>query len=147
MTAITSPRVGCGAAIMDGGGRILLLRRLKQPEAGCWGLPGGKVDPYETTAHAAEREIREELGIIIQARDLLCLVEQMDARAGYHWLSPVYLVTSWQGMPTLMEPDKHEGPCWYALDGLPADLTEPTRHALAALRMRSERSQENNVKV
>ncbi|MHC0613932.1 NUDIX hydrolase [Komagataeibacter oboediens] len=147
MTAITSPRVGCGAAIMDRDGRILLLRRLKQPEAGCWGLPGGKVDPYETTAHAAEREIKEELGITIQARDLLCLVEQMDARAGYHWLSPVYLVTSWQGVPTLMEPDKHEGPCWYALDALPAELTEPTRQALAALRTRPEQSQENNVKV
>lgn len=147
MTAITGPRVGCGAAIIDEKGRILLLRRLKQPEAGCWGLPGGKVDPYETTAHAAEREIAEELGITIQARDLLCLVEQMDADAGYHWISPVYLVTSWQGVPTPMEPEKHEGPRWYALDALPADLTEPTRHALKALQARSAATAQNNIKV
>jgi ADP-ribose pyrophosphatase YjhB (NUDIX family) len=25
-------------------GRILLMRRLKAPEAGCWGIAGGKVD-------------------------------------------------------------------------------------------------------
>ncbi|MCE2575436.1 NUDIX domain-containing protein [Komagataeibacter sp. FNDCR2] len=136
MTDRTGPRVGCGAAIMDRDGRILLLRRLRGLEAGCWGLPGGKVDPYETTAHAAEREIAEELGMTIQARDLLCLVEEMDATGGHHWVSPVYLVTSWQGEPRLMEPEKHEGPHWYAPDSLPDRLTTPTRQALAALRRR-----------
>ncbi|AXY22197.1 CTP pyrophosphohydrolase [Komagataeibacter saccharivorans] len=137
MANTTGPRVGCGAAIIDSDGRILLLRRLRGLEAGCWGLPGGKVDPYETTAHAAEREIHEELGITIQARDLLCLVEEMDAIGGHHWVSPVYLVTSWQGEPALMEPEKHEGPQWFAPDCLPDDLTTPTRQALAALRQRS----------
>ncbi|MFT8710731.1 NUDIX domain-containing protein [Komagataeibacter rhaeticus] len=136
MTDMTGPRVGCGAAIIDREGRILLLRRLRAPEAGCWGLPGGKVEPYETTVHATEREIQEELGITIQAHDLLCLVEQMDAIGGHHWIAPVYLVTSWQGEPTLMEPEKHEGPRWYAFDELPDELTVPTRQAIAALQAR-----------
>lgn len=140
MSDMTGPRVGCGAAIIGRDGRILLLRRLRAPEAGCWGLPGGKVEAYETTAHATEREIHEELGITIQARDLLCLVEQMDAVEGHHWIAPVYLVTAWQGEPALMEPEKHEGPRWYALDDLPDALTVPTRQAIAALQARQGRN-------
>jgi ADP-ribose pyrophosphatase YjhB (NUDIX family) len=34
-------------------GRILLIQRRKQPEAGAWGLPGGKVDWMEPAAVAA----------------------------------------------------------------------------------------------
>ena len=136
MTDGTCPRVGCGAAIIDRDGRILLLRRLRAPEAGCWGLPGGKVEMYETTAQATEREINEELGIIIQAHDLLCLVEQMDEVGGHHWIAPVYLVTTWQGVPALMEPEKHEGPRWYGFDELPDELTVPTRQAILALNAR-----------
>lgn len=36
------PEAGCGAAILDGQGRLLLIQRLREPEAGAWGLPGGK---------------------------------------------------------------------------------------------------------
>ena len=56
------PRVGCGAAIVRNG-RILLVRRKRMPEADHWGLPGGKVDPFETVPAAVVREVREELGI------------------------------------------------------------------------------------
>lgn len=56
------PLVGCGAAIVDGS-RILLVKRRRQPEAGHWGLPGGKVDWLERVEHAVIREIREELGV------------------------------------------------------------------------------------
>jgi ADP-ribose pyrophosphatase YjhB (NUDIX family) len=65
----TEPRVGCGAAIMRDG-KLLLIQRRREPEAGHWGLPGGKVDLYETMAAAAEREIFEELGLTIRARTL-----------------------------------------------------------------------------
>lgn len=58
----TEPRLGCGAAIVIDG-RILLVRRLRDPEAGRWGLPGGKVDLYETVAAAIEREIKPTLTI------------------------------------------------------------------------------------
>lgn len=46
-------------------GRILLLRRgLTAPWApGKWGLPGGYVEPGETPAQAAVRELSEEAGI------------------------------------------------------------------------------------
>jgi 8-oxo-dGTP diphosphatase len=127
------PRLGCGVAIVVDG-RILLLKRRTDPEAGCWGLPGGKVDLYETAAHAAEREIREELGIGIAATTLLCLVDQIDQARGEHWFAPVYLVRTFTGEPVIVEPDKHDGLAWFPLDAPPEGLTVPTIAALRALR-------------
>lgn len=132
----TEPRVGCGVAIVVDGA-ILLLRRKTEPEAGCWGLPGGKIDLYETAAQAAEREIAEELGIGVRCTDLLCLVNQIDREKGTHWVAPVYRVERYDGEPRNCEPKKHEGPRWFPLDALPPELTTPTRTAVAALERRA----------
>ncbi|MGF7149090.1 ADP-ribose pyrophosphatase YjhB (NUDIX family) [Sphingomonas zeicaulis] len=131
----SEPRAGCGAAIVVDG-RILLVRRMKEPEAGAWGLPGGKIDLFESAAAATRREIAEELGIAIAPVDLLCFVDQIDEAAGTHWVAPVYLVTNFIGEPVNLEPTKHDGMDWFALDALPERLTTPTRAAVAALRGR-----------
>lgn len=128
------PRVGCGAAIVENG-RLLLVRRRREPEAGRWGLPGGKVDPYETVREATSREIREELGIIIDPTELLCVVDQIDRAAGHHWIAPVFRVDRFGGMPAIMEPDALSDLGWFELDGLPADLTQATIQAVAAMRL------------
>jgi len=129
------PRVGCGAAIVRDGA-ILLMRRLKAPEAGCWGIAGGKVDLYETASEAARREIAEELGVAIAAEPLLCIVDQIDREAGEHWLSAVFLAETFKGEPRLLEPHKHEGLAWFDLNATPAPLTAAAAAAIAALRRR-----------
>lgn len=131
----SEPRAGCGAAIVAGG-RILLVRRRTEPEAGAWGLPGGKIDLFEPAAEAVRREIAEEIGIAIAPVDLLCFVDQIDRAASTHWVAPVYLVTDFTGTPANLEPAKHDGMAWFALDALPERLTTPTRAAVAALRAR-----------
>lgn len=126
------PEAGCGAAILDDQGRLLLIQRLREPEAGAWGLPGGKIDFGERAADTARREILEELGIEIELTGLACIAETIDAGDGRHWVAPVYDARILSGTPEVLEPEKHGGWGWFALDALPAQLTSPVRDWLAA---------------
>ena len=42
---------------------VLLIQRNKPPSEGLWTLPGGRIEPGETPEAAAEREVKEELGL------------------------------------------------------------------------------------
>ncbi len=126
------PEAGCGAAIRDAQGALLLIQRLRAPEAGHWGLPGGKIDFGEPAQQAVVREIAEELGIEISILALACLTETIDAGDGRHWVAPVYNAKIISGSPKLMEPEKHGGFGWFSLDTLPDRLTTPTRQYLSA---------------
>jgi ADP-ribose pyrophosphatase YjhB (NUDIX family) len=122
------PRAGCGAAILRDG-KLLLVRRSKDPEARCWGLPGGKIDPFEPVRTAVRREIREELGIELLDERLLCIVDLIDRAHGEHWVSPVYLAQAFTGEPRNCEPEKHSDLGWFALDALPQPLTAAAESA------------------
>jgi len=129
------PRVGAGAVILRDGA-ILLLRRATAPEAGAWGIPGGKVDPFEPVPDAVRREVEEETGLRLGPLELLSVCDMIDRQAGYHWVAPGYLALSFEGEPVIREPNKHSGLGWFDLLALPAPLTQPTLAALEALRTR-----------
>ena len=52
-----------GAIVRDEAGRLLLVRRGRPPAQGLWSVPGGRIEPGETAAAAAAREVREETGL------------------------------------------------------------------------------------
>lgn len=57
------------AAAIAEGGRLLAAERSGPPGlAGCWELPGGKVEAGESDTDALVRECREELGIEVTPR-------------------------------------------------------------------------------
>ncbi|MFF5257142.1 NUDIX domain-containing protein [Streptomyces leeuwenhoekii] len=56
----------------------MLIERGSQPHQGAWVLPGGHVDPGETSLAAAGRELAEETGVRITA-DNLRLIGVWDA--------------------------------------------------------------------
>ncbi|WP_430423807.1 NUDIX domain-containing protein [Phenylobacterium sp.] len=125
------PRVGCGVAILRNG-ELLLIRRGRAPEAGCWSLPGGKVDAGEPTETTARREIAEELGLTLGPLELLCVVDLI--LPDQHWVSPTYLARSFQGEPALLEPEKHTGLGWFRLDALPTPLAASVIAAAEAMK-------------
>jgi 8-oxo-dGTP diphosphatase len=52
-------------------GAVLLIRRGNAPMRGRWAIPGGRVEPGETPAAAAVRELREETGVSAELRGVI----------------------------------------------------------------------------
>ncbi len=63
-----APRVAVGAVVFRDD-RVLLVRRGRPPAKGRWAIPGGGVRLGETLARAAEREVFEETGLRIRAKE------------------------------------------------------------------------------
>ena len=62
----------------DAAGRLLLILRAHEPARGTWSLPGGRIEPGETAAQAAGREVREETGLLVDVGELLTTVRLGD---------------------------------------------------------------------
>jgi ADP-ribose pyrophosphatase YjhB (NUDIX family) len=60
-----------GAVVTDGQGRLLMIRRGREPGAGLWSIPGGRIEPGETDAEALVREMLEETSLTVQVGRLL----------------------------------------------------------------------------
>jgi len=121
--------VGVGAVIVDNAGRLFLACRgpLAKNERGLWEFPGGAVDFGERLADALRREIHEEYGIEIAVGELLDVADHILTAEGQHWVSPSYLCRIVSGTPSIHEPGKCSAIGWFALDEIPAALTEVTR--------------------
>lgn len=63
-------RVGADVVLRDHQGRILLVDPRYKPD---WDVPGGMSEANEPPAQTVRREVREELGLDIQAGVLLCV--------------------------------------------------------------------------
>jgi len=72
-----TPIVAVGAFVFDHDGRVLLVRRAKEPGKDLWTVPGGRLERNETLAQAVAREVREETGLIVEVGALACVVERM----------------------------------------------------------------------
>jgi mutator protein MutT len=112
-------------------GKVLLQLRAKAPEAGCWDIPGGKVEWGETVEGALLRELREEIGCTCRIVRLLCVTDHIVPDDGAHWVAPAYLVEIEAGEPVNLEPQSAAEMAWFELDALPGELTGTAANALA----------------
>jgi ADP-ribose pyrophosphatase len=71
-------------------GHVLLIQRAKAPLEGRWTIPGGRVEAGEGLAAAVVREVLEETGVEVAARELLAVVDpvELDPEGGvrYHFV-------------------------------------------------------------
>lgn len=111
MTAPPLPyKLACLCDLRDDQGRILLLRRLKEPNKGLCSPIGGKLDMTlgESPAQCAQREIEEEAGIHIplERLHLLGLISEQAFEGRGHWLLFYYRVL---GPVSVVAHDMREG--------------------------------------
>ena len=63
--------------LFDEAGRVLLVAN-RYPDLGTlWGLPGGGLEPGETTAACVCREFAEEVGLHVRVADGLGVIERV----------------------------------------------------------------------
>lgn len=92
-------------------GKVLLARRAKAPGAGRFSLPGGLVEPGETLAEAALRELAEETGVTAQIVGFnrhVEVVERDDAGAVKRHFVVASFVGTWLAGEGVVGPEASE---------------------------------------
>ena len=88
--------------LIDDAGRVLVTRRAPEAhQGGLWEFPGGKVEADETLLEALARELREELGVLVETTAALMVLEHDygDKRVRLD----VHHVIRWSGEPRGLE--------------------------------------------
>jgi 8-oxo-dGTP diphosphatase len=91
-------------ALVDIDGRVLLTERpAGKSMAGLWEFPGGKIETGERPEQTLIRELKEELGIVVQEPCLAPLTFASHAYADFHLLMPFYVCRRWDGIVAAQE--------------------------------------------
>lgn len=91
-------------ALVDPDVRVLIAQRpIGKSMAGLWEFPGGKIERNERPEDTLIRELREELGIVVDAACLAPLTFASHAYPDFHLLMPLYICRRWQGTVTALE--------------------------------------------
>lgn len=96
-----------------------------------YACPGGKVDGSEPLLQAAQREVQEELGIVIDLESSHVVHVCHFKREGNFEGLDFYIQTDkWDGQPQNMEPEKHAELQWIDIKNLPDDIVPNHKKAL-----------------
>ena len=92
------------AALVDPDNRVLIAQRPPgKALAGLWEFPGGKLESAERPEDALVRELREELGVVVEPPCLAPLTFASHPYPDFHLLMPLYVCRKWQGFAEARE--------------------------------------------
>ena len=97
------PTLTVDVVIPDGQGKVLLIRRGHAPYEGMWCFPGGMVDPGETVADAAVREVREETGLEVELDHVLGIYSALGRDPRGHYISITFVARPTDAEPRITE--------------------------------------------
>jgi len=125
--------VTAGAMIFDDEGPILLLDHVFRPDCS-WGIPGGFLSKGEQPEAALRRELKEEIGIEVEAVEMLFARTLPRPRQ-----IEIYYRAKAIGRP---EPCSFEikSACWFSIDDLPSELSQDQRRLIRRALASSENS-------
>ena len=110
--------------------QILLLRRFNTGfRDGEYSVPAGHLDGGETVIAAAAREAAEEVGVQIEAQEIIfsSVMHRLDGEERVDFFVNVH---KWQGEPFNAEPEKCDDLRWVDVDRLPENTVLYVRRAL-----------------
>ena len=120
--------VGAAILVVDEQNRLLLMKR---SDSGCWGPPGGAVEPGEVIEDAARREALEETGLRVAEMSLLGIFSGPELYYKYSNGDEVYNVTivylNHDVTGDVRLNGEHNVWDWFALGDIPADLSPPIK--------------------
>ncbi|MHA1253509.1 MAG: NUDIX hydrolase [Candidatus Helarchaeota archaeon] len=96
------PHVGVGGLLIRDG-KLLLIKRKYNPDAGYWSIPGGHLELGERVKHAAVREVEEETGFKTKVKELAGVIDKImyddKGKIEYHYVLINFFLEQIEGKP------------------------------------------------
>jgi ADP-ribose pyrophosphatase YjhB (NUDIX family) len=128
--------VGAAILVIDKQNRLLLMKR---SDSGCWGLPGGAVEPGEMVENAAKRETLEETGLEICDMSLFGVFSGPELYYKYpngdevYNVTIIYLSNGWRG--DVKVNDEHTEWRWFEVGQIPEDISPPIKPVIEQFKL------------
>ncbi len=108
-----------GAVIINNG-KVLMVKREREPYKGTWMFPAGFVDYGEHPEDTLIREVKEETGLrIMEYRYFILLQAPDDPRSPGHF-SIFYQVINYTGELTNNDTEENQNIQWFPINNLPS---------------------------
>jgi 8-oxo-dGTP diphosphatase len=129
----------CDGVLIENG-KVLLIKRGRDPFKGHWATPGGRIEDNESAEECLVREMEEETGLKVEPVKLIGLYSdpKRDPRL---MIAAAYLIRRVSG--DVRSGDDAAEARWFSLDDLPPMCTDHPRIVRDAVALLREMDQED----